>query len=54
VILMGLPLYVICFFSLTTFNILSLVSVFVVLMMICHVVVLFWSVLFSILEAPCT
>jgi hypothetical protein len=36
VILMSLPLHVICFFSLTTFNILSLFSVFVVLMMICQ------------------
>jgi hypothetical protein len=32
VILMGLPLYVTCFFSLTAFNILSLVSELVVLM----------------------
>jgi hypothetical protein len=46
VILMGLPLYVICFFSLTAFNILSLVSVFVVLIT-CHGVVLFWSSLFG-------
>jgi hypothetical protein len=36
VILMGLPLYVIWFFSLTAFNIFSLVSVLVVLMIICH------------------
>jgi hypothetical protein len=50
VILMGLPLYVICFFFLTAFNILSLVSVLVVLMIICHAVVLFWSGLFSVLE----
>jgi hypothetical protein len=42
VILMGLPLYVICVFSLTAFNILSLFSVLVVLMIICHGVVLFW------------
>jgi hypothetical protein len=41
VILMGLPLYVTCFFSHTAFNILSLVSEFVVLMMICHMLVLF-------------
>jgi hypothetical protein len=41
VILMGLPFYVICFFSLTAFNILSLVSELVVLMMICRGVVLF-------------
>jgi hypothetical protein len=38
---MGLPLYVICFFSLTAFNILSLFSVLVVLMIIYHGVVLF-------------
>jgi hypothetical protein len=36
VILMDLPLYVICFFSLTAVSILSLVSVLVVLMIICH------------------
>jgi hypothetical protein len=48
-ILMGLPLYVTCFFSLTTFNVLSLVSV-LVLMIICCGVVLFWSGLFSVLE----
>jgi hypothetical protein len=41
VILMGLPLNVTCFFSLTAFNILSLVSELVVLMMICRGVVLF-------------
>jgi hypothetical protein len=41
VILMGLPLYVIYFFSLTAFNILSLVSELVVLMMMYHGVVLF-------------
>jgi hypothetical protein len=54
VILMSLPLYVICFFSLTAFNILSLVSVLVVLMIICHGVILVWSGLFSFLEASCT
>jgi hypothetical protein len=52
VILMGLPLYVICFFSLTAFNILSLVSVLVVLMIICCGVVLFWSSLFGV-EVVC-
>jgi hypothetical protein len=50
VILMGLPsnhmlpsnnMYVICFFSLTAFNILSLVSVLIVLMAICHEEVIF-------------
>jgi hypothetical protein len=54
VILMGLLLYVICFFSLTAFNILSIFSVLVVLIIICHGVVLFWSSLFGILEASCT
>jgi hypothetical protein len=53
VILMGLPLNVICFFCLTAFNILSRVSVLVVLMIICHGVVLFWSGLFGVLEAYC-
>jgi hypothetical protein len=54
VTLLGLPLYGICFFSLTAFNILSLFSVFVVLMIICHGLVLFWSSLFDVLEASCT
>jgi hypothetical protein len=54
VILMGFPLYVICFLSLTGFNILSLFSVLVVLMIICHGEVLFWSSLFGVLEASCT
>jgi hypothetical protein len=49
-ILMGLSLYVICFICLTDFNILSLVFVLVVLMIICHGVVLFWSGLFGVLE----
>jgi hypothetical protein len=53
-ILIGLPLYVICFFSLTAFNILSLFSLLVVLMIKCHGVVLFWSSLFGVLEASCT
>jgi hypothetical protein len=53
VILLGLPLYVICFFSLKAFNILSLVSVLVV-MIICCGVVLFRSGLFGVLEAFCT
>jgi hypothetical protein len=52
VILMGLPLYIICFFSLTALNSFSLVSV-LVLMIICHGVVLFWSSLFGVLEASC-
>jgi hypothetical protein len=54
VILMGLPLYVICLFSATGFNIHSLFSVLVVLMIICHGVVLFWSSLFNVLEASCS
>jgi hypothetical protein len=53
VILMGLPLYVICFFSLAAFNILSLFSVLIVLMIMCHRVVLFWSNLLGVLEASC-
>jgi hypothetical protein len=36
VILMGLPLYFVCFFSLTAFNILYVFFVSVVLMMIYH------------------
>jgi hypothetical protein len=52
--LRGLHLYVICFFSLKEFNILSLVYVLVVLMIINCGVVLFWSSLFSVLEASCT
>jgi hypothetical protein len=54
VILMGLPLYIICFFSLTAFNILSLLSVLVVLMITCHGVVLLWSSVFGVLEASYT
>jgi hypothetical protein len=54
VILMGLSLYVVCFFSLIAFSILSLYSVLVVLMIICHGLVLFWSSLLGVLEASCT
>jgi hypothetical protein len=54
VILMGLSLCVICFFSLTAFNILSLYSVLFVSMIICHGVVLFWSSLLGVMEASCT
>jgi hypothetical protein len=54
VILMGLPLYVICFFSLTAFNILSLFLALDVLMIICQVEVLFWSSLLCVLESSCT
>jgi hypothetical protein len=53
VVLVGLPLYGISFFSLTAFNVLSLFSVLVVLIT-CHGVVLFWSSLFGVLEASCT
>jgi hypothetical protein len=49
--LMGLHLYVICFFSLISFNIVSKLSVLVVLMIICHGLVLLWSSLFGVLEA---
>jgi hypothetical protein len=41
IILMSLPVYITWFFSLTTFNILSLFSVLVVLMIICLGEVLF-------------
>jgi hypothetical protein len=41
-------------FSFTAFNILSVVSVLVVLMIICHGVALFCSGLFGVLEASCT
>jgi hypothetical protein len=51
---MGFPLYFICFFSLTAFNILSLFSVLVVLMIICCGEVLFWSSLFGVLVDSCT
>jgi hypothetical protein len=51
VILMGLPLYIICFFSLTAFNILFLVSVLVVLKIICRGLVLIWSGVLGVLEA---
>jgi hypothetical protein len=54
VILMGLPLHVICFFSLIAFNILSLLSVLIVLMIICHGIVLFWDSLFGVLETSCS
>jgi hypothetical protein len=54
VILIGLPLYVICFFCLTAFNILSLFSVLVVLMIKYHGEILLWSGLFGVLEASCT
>jgi hypothetical protein len=47
-------LYMLFFFSLSAFNILSLFSVLVVLMVICHGEVLFWSSLFSFLETSCT
>jgi hypothetical protein len=50
VILMGLLLYVICFFSFTAVIILSLVSA-LVLVIICHGEVLFWPSLFGVLEA---
>jgi hypothetical protein len=53
VIVIGLPLYVICFFSLTGFNIL-LFSVMFVLMIICCGEALFRSSLFGVLEVSCT
>jgi hypothetical protein len=54
VILMGLPLYVICFFPLTSFKILSQFCVLVVLIIICHREILFWSGPFGVLKASCT
>jgi hypothetical protein len=54
VILIGLPLHFIYFFSLIAFNILSLFSVLIVLMIICHGLVLFWPSLFGVLESSCT
>jgi hypothetical protein len=47
VILIGLPLYVTCPFSLTAFNILSLFIAFFVLIIMCWEEFLFW---FSLLE----
>ena len=44
VILIGLHLYVTCVFSLSAFNILSLFSAFVVLIIICQEEFLFWSI----------
>jgi hypothetical protein len=50
-ILIGLPLYVT--FSLTDFNILSLFSAFVVLIIMCQEEFLFWSSRFGVLQASC-
>ena len=47
VILLGLPLNVTWPFSLTAFNILSLFSMFGVLIIMCWEVFLFWSSLFG-------
>jgi hypothetical protein len=47
-------LYVICFFSVTAFSILSHFSVLVILMIICCVVALFWSSVFGVLGASHT
>jgi hypothetical protein len=47
-------LYVVCIFSLTPFNILSLFSVLAVLMIICHREFLFLSSLPGVLEAFCS
>jgi hypothetical protein len=52
--LLCLPLYIICFFSLTASNILSLFSVLVALMIICYGEVLFWSSLSGVLKASYT
>ena len=53
VILIGLPLNVSGPFSLTAFNILSLVRAFVVLIIMCQEEFLFWSSLFGVLSASC-
>jgi hypothetical protein len=49
VILIGLPLYVTWPFSFTAFNILSLFSAFVFLIIMCQEEFLFWSSLFGVL-----
>jgi hypothetical protein len=49
VILIVLPLYVSLPFTLTGFNILSLFSAFVVLIIMCQEEFLFWSSLFGVL-----
>jgi hypothetical protein len=49
VILIGLQLYVTCPFSLTAFNILSLFSAFVVLIIMCWEEFIFWFSLFGVL-----
>jgi hypothetical protein len=49
IILIGLPLYVTWPFSLTAFNILSLFSAFVILIIMCQEEFLFWSSLFGVL-----
>jgi hypothetical protein len=54
VILMGLPLYIVCFSSQTGFNVLSLFFMTFIVMIICCEEVLFWSSLFGVLEAFCT
>jgi hypothetical protein len=51
-ILMGLPLYVICFFSPIGFSIFYLFSVLVVLMVICHGEFPFWSSLLVFWRIP--
>jgi hypothetical protein len=49
VIFIDLPLYVTLSFSLTAFNVLSLFSAFVVLIIMCREDFLFWSSLFGVL-----
>jgi hypothetical protein len=53
VILMGLPLYVICFFLSYSLQYSFSVPVLIVLMIICYEEVLFWSSLFGVLKAFC-
>ena len=51
---MGIPLYVICCFSLVAFNIFSLSLIFVILIAMCHGVFLCGFILYGILRASWT
>jgi hypothetical protein len=53
VILIDLPLYVTCHFPLIAFNILSLFSAFVVLIIMCREEFLVWFSLFGVLWVSC-
>jgi hypothetical protein len=54
IILMGLPIYVTCHFSLEAFNSLSLLYIFRVLTILCLGIFLFWPYMFGVLKASCT